>query len=157
MNRRAVRCSAVLLSACLFAVGLAGCGGGGSGGTRMYEDFTVGWDADTQTMSVARAVEPRYVEGVYVRLTSVNMSWTDSTKKLVGTVILQNIHSSVVLGTPQASIISYNPSDQSITDDGPWNHGVAMGPTAWNAQVWTFTDPNAVDFSFTVRVSFTIL
>ncbi|MGD8237408.1 MAG: hypothetical protein PVH68_02540 [Armatimonadota bacterium] len=114
------------------------------------------WDADTQTMSAVRAAEPRYVEGEYVRLTSLNVAWDSDTKELSGMVKVENIHSSVSLNSPQASIISYDPSDQGITDDGSWSHGVRLDPGWYNIQWWTFTDPNGVDFTFTVRVSFTL-
>jgi hypothetical protein len=144
---------AVLLSACLLAVGLAGCGGGGRDGgrTRHYEDFTVGWNAATQTMSVVRAAEPRDVVGQWVRLSSSGVAWNGGTTTLSGDVEITNLWFDG-LWDVEAEIIGYAPSDQSITDDGDWYYGDLWFYGHSRSETWTFTDPNAVDFSFTVRV-----
>jgi hypothetical protein len=144
----------VLLGSCLLAVTLCGCGGGSGGGTRYYEDFTMSWHAQTQTMSVARTAGPRDVQGTYVRLRSEYVTWNSEASTLSGLVWITNIYSGL-LAQVEPQIISYDPSDQSITDNGPWNYGY-IGEGATKGMTWTISDPNAVDFSFTVRVSFII-
>ena len=151
MHRGWTTLSAVLLGACLLAVGLAGCGGGSSGPRRYHEDFSIEWDADTQTMSVVPAVEPRDVVGQWVRLSSSGVEWDGGTTTLSGDVAITSLWFGE-LWDVEAEIIGYAPSDQSITDDGSWYYGDLWSYGHSRSETWTFTDPNAVDFSFTVRV-----
>ena len=156
MDGRSTTLSAVLLSTCLLAVGLSGCGGGSSGGEMCYEDFTIAWDADTQTMSVVRSAEPRDVEGEYVRLSSSDVQWNGGTNELSGDVTLTNKWSGQ-MSAAQCHILNYDPSDQSISDDGAWHYDAMINSGASDTRTWTITDPNAVDFTFTVRVYHALL
>ena len=154
MSRQTMTGFAVMIGALCFIVGLAGCGGGSDAVRQaQWVDFTMGWDAETQTMSVLDQVGPAYVEVNGVRLDSTDVVWNSGTKKLTGDVTITNNTGSIMFDYV-ADIVSYDPSDQDITDDAYWHfypwileHGQTSDP-----ETWTFTNPNAVSFQFTVRI-----
>ncbi len=155
MHRQTMTGFAVMIGALCFIVGLAGCGGGSDAARpRQWVDFTMGWDAETQTMSVLDEVGPAgYVEVNGVGLTSSDVVWNSGTKKLTGDVRITN-HTGDMMFDYAARPVAYDPSDQNITDDSYWFFDpwiLEPGETS-DPETWTFTNPNAVSFTFTVRI-----
>ena len=152
MNRQTMTGFAVMIGALCFIVGLAGCGGGSDAVRQaQWVDFTMGWDAETQTMSVLDQVGPAYVEAGGVRLDSSNVVWNSGTKTLTGDVTVTNNTGGIMWGTV-ATTVSCVPSDQNITEDSWWGYGKLFPDAISNPETWTFTNPNAVSFTFTVRI-----
>ncbi len=154
MSRQTMTVFAVVIGAVCFIVGLGGCGGGSDAVRQaQWVDFTMGWDAETQTMSVGDQVGPAYVQVNGIRLDSSDVVWNSGTKKLTGDVTVTN-NTGDVMRDVAAGIMSYDPSDQNITDDGYWYYDpyrLEDGQTT-DPETWTFTNLNAVSFQFTVRI-----
>ena len=156
MHRQTMTAFAVVIGAVCFIVGLGGCGGGSDAVRQaQWVDFTMAWDAETQSMSVVDQVGPAgYIEINGVGLNSSGVVWNSGTKKLSGDVTITN-NTGMTINTVIGNILGYDPSDQNITDDANWYYQPEVVPAGetTDPETWTFTNPNAVSFEFTVRIS----
>ncbi len=155
MSRPTMTGFAVMIGAVCFIVGIAGCGGGSDAVRPMQSvDFTMAWDSETQSMAVVDQVGPAYVQVGGVRLYSSDVVWNSGTKELSGVVTICN-HGPGSMRNVVADVLSYDPSDQNISDDGMWSYTPTVLPNVGaqsDPRTWTFTNPNTVSFQFTVRI-----